>query len=133
MKMSSWRSIITIITTTITAPTGDMVMRGTALASSWYPDIVAIIAITTTITITIITAFTAATIEGRALAVNAKQDPSGVLFFVRPKPVFKLIELILGPNDLILRSLRSKRLEGWTQAMDSRPSFETRAMARSSG
>ena len=31
-------------------------------------------------------------------------------------------------DDLILRSLRSKRLEGWTQRMDSRPSFETRAM-----
>src|SRR5712672_652725 len=29
--------------------------------------------------------------------------------------------------DLILRSLRSKRLEGWTQRRDSRPSFETRA------
>src|SRR6266403_3306217 len=29
--------------------------------------------------------------------------------------------------DLILRSLRSKRLEGWTQRMDSRPSFETLA------
>jgi len=29
-------------------------------------------------------------------------------------------------TDLILRSLRSKRLEGWTQRMDSRPSFETR-------
>src|SRR5712664_3166341 len=29
-------------------------------------------------------------------------------------------------SDLILRSLRSKRLEGWTQRMDSRPSFETR-------
>ena len=35
--------------------------------------------------------------------------------------------------DLILRSLRSKRLEGWTQRTDSRPSFETRARARSSG
>src|SRR6266849_5079481 len=34
--------------------------------------------------------------------------------------------------DLILRSLRSKRLEGWTQRTDSRPSFETRARARSS-
>ena len=34
--------------------------------------------------------------------------------------------------DLILRSLRSKRLEGWTQREDSRPSFETRARARSS-
>jgi len=33
-----------------------------------------------------------------------------------------------------LRSLRSKRLEGWTQRWDSRPSFETRAKgARSSG
>src|SRR6195256_6077664 len=32
--------------------------------------------------------------------------------------------------DLILRSLRSKRLEGWTQRTDSRPSFETRARAR---
>src|SRR6266850_2752255 len=30
-------------------------------------------------------------------------------------------------TDLILRSLRSKRLEGWTQRSDSRPSFETRA------
>src|SRR5882672_7843342 len=30
-------------------------------------------------------------------------------------------------SDLILRSLRSKRLEGWTQRMDSRPSFETPA------
>src|SRR6266403_2753090 len=30
-------------------------------------------------------------------------------------------------TDLILRSLRSKRLEGWTQRRDSRPSFETRA------
>jgi len=29
-------------------------------------------------------------------------------------------------TDLILRSLRSKRLEGWTQRTDSRPSFETR-------
>src|SRR3989442_4792871 len=29
-------------------------------------------------------------------------------------------------TDLILRSLRSKRLEGWTQNRDSRPSFETR-------
>src|SRR5467141_4240715 len=36
-------------------------------------------------------------------------------------------------TDLILRSLRSKRLEGWTQRRDSRPSFETRARARSSG
>ena len=36
-------------------------------------------------------------------------------------------------TDLILRSLRSKRLEGWTQRMDSRLSFETRARARSSG
>src|SRR5882762_8598431 len=36
-------------------------------------------------------------------------------------------------TDLILRSLRSKRLEGWTQRTDSRPSFETRARARSSG
>jgi hypothetical protein len=32
---------------------------------------------------------------------------------------------------LILMSLRSKRLEGWTR-MDSRPSFETRARARPS-
>jgi len=30
-------------------------------------------------------------------------------------------------TDLILRSLRSKRLEGWTQHIDSRPSIETRA------
>ena len=30
-------------------------------------------------------------------------------------------------TDLILRSLRSKRLEGWRQRRDSRPSFETRA------
>src|SRR5260221_5336508 len=30
-------------------------------------------------------------------------------------------------TDLILRSLRSRRLEGWTQRRDSRPSFETRA------
>src|SRR5258705_9877977 len=30
-------------------------------------------------------------------------------------------------TDLILRSLRSKRLEGWTQRRDSRLSFETRA------
>jgi hypothetical protein len=37
------------------------------------------------------------------------------------------------PCDLILRSLRSKRLEGWNQRTDSRPSFETRAKARSSG
>jgi hypothetical protein len=29
-------------------------------------------------------------------------------------------------TDLILMSLRSKRLEGWTQRRDSRPSFETR-------
>src|SRR5258705_2872628 len=36
-------------------------------------------------------------------------------------------------SDLILRSLRSKHLEGWTQRKDSRPSFETRARARSSG
>src|SRR5258708_8685578 len=28
-------------------------------------------------------------------------------------------------TDLILRSLRSKRLEGWAQGTDSRPSFET--------
>src|SRR5258707_1221457 len=34
-------------------------------------------------------------------------------------------------TDLILRSLRSKRLEGWTQRMDSRPSFETRPKAAS--
>ena len=33
---------------------------------------------------------------------------------------------------LIPRSLRRKRLEGWTQRLDSRPSFETRARARSS-
>jgi hypothetical protein len=32
---------------------------------------------------------------------------------------------------LILRSLRSKRLEGWQQTPDSRPSFETpREVAR---
>jgi hypothetical protein len=31
---------------------------------------------------------------------------------------------------LILRSLRSKRLEGWTQRLNSRPSFETRAERR---
>jgi len=31
----------------------------------------------------------------------------------------------LKDTDLILRSLRSKRLEGWTQRRDSRPSFET--------
>src|ERR1700687_3451624 len=38
----------------------------------------------------------------------------------------------LGMNtDLILRSLRSKRLEGWRQHSDSRLSFETRAGARS--
>jgi hypothetical protein len=30
------------------------------------------------------------------------------------------------------KSRRSKRLEGWTQRLDSRPSFETRATARSS-
>jgi hypothetical protein len=36
-------------------------------------------------------------------------------------------------TDLILRSLRSKRLEGWTQRTDPRSSFETRAKARSSG
>jgi hypothetical protein len=36
-------------------------------------------------------------------------------------------------TDLILRNLRSKRLEGWRQRRDSRPSFETRAKARSSG
>jgi hypothetical protein len=28
-------------------------------------------------------------------------------------------------SDLILRSLRSKRLEGWTQRRDSQPSFQT--------
>jgi hypothetical protein len=38
-----------------------------------------------------------------------------------------------GNTDLILRSLRSKRLEGWTQRMDSGPSFETRVRTRSSG
>jgi hypothetical protein len=32
-----------------------------------------------------------------------------------------------------LRSLRSKRLEGWPQQRDSRPSFETRPRGRSSG
>ena len=36
-------------------------------------------------------------------------------------------------SDLILRSLRSKRLEEWTESADSRQSFETRAKARSSG
>jgi hypothetical protein len=36
-------------------------------------------------------------------------------------------------TDLILRSLRSKRLEGWKQRRDSSPSFETRARAHSSG
>jgi hypothetical protein len=35
-------------------------------------------------------------------------------------------------SDLILRSLRSKRLEGWMQRRDSRPSFET-ALRASSG
>src|SRR5450631_4565172 len=34
---------------------------------------------------------------------------------------------VVKDTDLILRSLRSKRLEGWTQRADSRPSFETRA------
>jgi hypothetical protein len=29
-------------------------------------------------------------------------------------------------KDLILRSLRSKRLEGWLQTQESSPSFETR-------
>ena len=39
-----------------------------------------------------------------------------------------------GNTDLIPRSLQSKRLEGWPQRMDSRPSFEMRAKyARSSG
>jgi hypothetical protein len=42
-------------------------------------------------------------------------------------------ERIAGNTDLILRSLQSKRLEGWPQRMDSQPSFETRARARSSG
>src|SRR5258705_13776343 len=36
-------------------------------------------------------------------------------------------ERIAGNTDLILRSLQSKRLEGWPQGMDSWPSFETRA------
>jgi hypothetical protein len=35
-------------------------------------------------------------------------------------------------TDLILRSLQSKRLEGWRQHADSRPSFETRRRRRSS-
>jgi hypothetical protein len=35
--------------------------------------------------------------------------------------------------NLILRSLRSKGLEGWMQGTDSRPSFETRPGGRSSG
>src|SRR5450432_1703517 len=34
---------------------------------------------------------------------------------------------VVKDTDLILRSLRSKRLEGWTQRADSRPSFDTRA------
>jgi hypothetical protein len=38
-----------------------------------------------------------------------------------------------GNTDLILRSLQTKRLEGWPPRMDSRPSYETRARARSSG
>jgi hypothetical protein len=45
------------------------------------------------------------------------------------RPGFEVVKYI---SDLILRSLRSKRLEGWTQSADSRPSFETRAQARSS-
>jgi len=44
-------------------------------------------------------------------------------------PAFEVVKYI---SDLILRSLRSKRLEGWMQSADSRPSFETRAKARSS-
>jgi len=42
------------------------------------------------------------------------------------------VKEIVKDTDLILRSLRSKRLEGWMQRRDSRPSFETRARARSS-
>ena len=45
----------------------------------------------------------------------------------------QLLEERAGNTDLILRSLRSKRLEGWTQRMDSGPSFETRVRTRSSG
>jgi len=36
-------------------------------------------------------------------------------------------------SDLILRSLRSKRLEGWMQVRSLMPSFETRAKSAPSG
>jgi len=39
---------------------------------------------------------------------------------------FAMLLRMRGNTGLILRSLRSKRLEGWTQQLDSRPSFETR-------
>src|SRR6202044_628634 len=50
--------------------------------------------------------------------------------------IYQSRELYRAPpavSRLILRSLRSKRLEGWLQASDSRPSFETRRRRRSSG
>jgi hypothetical protein len=52
-----------------------------------------------------------------------------------PSPISGLIlrSLPPGPREARPDDKLRKRLEGWTQRMDSRPSFETRGKARSSG
>jgi len=68
--------------------------------------------------------------EGRIFARLEPCSPSCLILRDAAKtPLLRAVK----NTDLILRSLRSKRLEGWTQRMDSRPSFETRPRGRSSG
>jgi len=66
----------------------------------------------------------------RGEVVNTRLD---VIAITAPRSQVVFAKEPVKNTDLILRSLRSKRLEGWTQRMGSRPSFETRARARSSG
>ena len=68
--------------------------------------------------------------NGIVAAVDVERDVDFLGHEVRR---FELPAGTICPSDLILRSRRSRRLEGWQLGMDLRPSFETRAGARSSG
>jgi hypothetical protein len=66
--------------------------------------------------------------KGALLRMRSKEDAILRALGLRKTPFLRASD-----TDLILRSLRSKRLEGWRQRTNPRPSFETHAEARSAG
>src|SRR5712664_433506 len=67
----------------------------------------------------------------RALILRSGRSPylegRGRLLHPSRRALVRAPQSLQRNADLILRSLRSKRLEGWTQRADLWPSFETRA------